>query len=1676
MKKRVLGAILAIVIMVGILPFGTITVSAAPLIYTAQDLYDVRNNLSGSYTIMNDIDLSSWGNWTPIGNSSTPFKGTFNGNGKSIRGLKINTSSDNQGLFGYMSGGTVRNVTLTESNISGRNTVGGIVGHIESGVIEDCKNYGTISGGANVGGIVGQIDAWHRTVRIRNCYNRGNIKGTGSSTGGILGRSHAYGDQAVIDVESCYNSGNIEGASSVGGIVGTSTLHGLAPWGRVNVINCYNTGNVKGTSSVGGIVGSNITRVSNCYNVGAISGNSNTSSIVGSKNEFAFGGSTIRGSIGSCYYLSTTPADSSATSRTQQQMKQQSMFSGFNFTTIWGIDPKINNGYPYLRTLGANGTDGLMQNIVSVVALQNGTEVPVNDAIVTVYNGIDAMGTDDVTVTSIGNGQYYLNWRRDVPQNASIVAYKNIDVGDANKGFSYQRNIIDTYFGGEKWNLRLYSNQIQNDGSFSTQSINSKDAIKLTLARPHIVLNLSVAYDSSLSPSKVLDIMNEADRYLLEATDGYFSMNNICISPVVNKDYFKNTNHFAGQADIRFDDTTNAGNTPPPANAHTKGYYENVKTGFGNVSPRIQLFCYNTYSADYTSRAIVHEMGHYILGLYDEYMNGDGKKFGDKKLFGGNVQRPSGAPSTFGVMDAFQFVDMEMSKSSDYSYLPSNPTKSDMTIQYKERLSSCWDFLAQQSFWASNLNVEYNYAFFAPPSISSRTYTGYKSNLNYIVASIGISRVMSFSMANSSDIDMRFAYAGVNYVNNEYSVTLNLISPSAVASSSTLKLYVVDFYDNRTEIPIIKINNVYQGTVSINEDDWNFIEAMIEINDIIYTNKFDVIVSGLQTEDESHLLISPVTSIYSLTTDEPDQTIITINRHVSDDISNSIQNSPRYITTKYGKTIVNSTLMESCNGDADLTTVSWSKYNGDEWQNINTELEVGEHDSIKAYANYFDAGFYAVTAEPARSDTIQKITGLAITPNNTSDGLTMLQFVDNNMAEDLIGYYVYYSDQPFTDINESGVYVQFVEHCDEEILINVVKPNATYYFAIIAKGINGAASPVSDVASGNTGERKTMGSNIPQWWVDQYNLQNYNEEIVDDSDPDKDGLTNYNEYLFGTNPLIADTDDDGVDDGVEISLSLNPLNPKTDGATPDAHLAYGNIDLVISDFKIESDLTTFIGASNFTIKATVQNHSSVDVKNIPVELFMDNNLIYTYTMDIVSNQAKEIAYFAENTNKPSNIKIVVDGKELFSDTNRTNNIFEIELKNELTMSINNAVSNLNVIKLNTQISNYYSKVTGVYLIADAYKDNQKIGSGFTRFDLEVCTSTNVDTILSLPENISGDVEIRLSLCNDDKGTTQISSDTEQSIVTIQVPEISSETDFQFNASTQTITKYVGTGGVVIIPDSINGVAVSAIGTNAFSNNANITGIVSPGTVKKIENNAFYYCTNLLSVIIKDGCEYIGQTAFYYCNNLLSISIPASVNEIDYYAFSSTPWHHGLQAEFCIVGNNILIKYNGNAEIIEIPMGVRDISGDCFSYSSAHGITKKIVLPDSLEKIGNQAFEFFYMLESINIPNSVKIIGDGAFMYTGLKEVKIPSSVEQIGNYAFADNFNLESVYISGRAPLIGQYAFGWDWNDTNLILYKDFGASGFESSAWSQYRFKTISPVHNINFSEGILGNCQVKL
>ncbi|MHA6251949.1 GLUG motif-containing protein [Oceanobacillus sp. CAU 1775] len=190
----------------------------ATLIRTPQDLHNVRNNKSGTFELANDIDMSEWGNWTPIGGSSSSqrFSGDFDGKGYSIKNITIQNHSYNS-IFGYMSDAKIRNLGVENALSESSNNHTGILFSYwngRDGVVSNCYTTGTVSGVNNVGGLGGYIYAGN----VENCYSNANVNA--SIGGGLIGRMLASDSTSV---KNSYSTGSvvIEGDSTYfGGLIG----------------------------------------------------------------------------------------------------------------------------------------------------------------------------------------------------------------------------------------------------------------------------------------------------------------------------------------------------------------------------------------------------------------------------------------------------------------------------------------------------------------------------------------------------------------------------------------------------------------------------------------------------------------------------------------------------------------------------------------------------------------------------------------------------------------------------------------------------------------------------------------------------------------------------------------------------------------------------------------------------------------------------------------------------------------------------------------------------------------------------------------------------------------------------------------------------------------------------------------------------------------------------------------------------------------------------------------------------------------------------------------------------------------------------------------------------------------------------------------------------------------
>lgn len=245
----------------------------------------VQGNLLLNCTLTDDINLTGK-EWTPIGDYDNRYTGTFNGGGHTITGLTVTTSDQYAGLFGCIgSGGTVKNVTLKNVQITNDNSsgnAGGVAGW-SYGNIENCSVSGSVSV-SGMNGIAGGVVGYQSGGFLTGCSSSATVN-AGCIAGGVAGLT-----DSGATLTACYATGDVTlesinlGGNFAGGVVGnngsSSTLKACYAWG------CVTGSKSSGTVYVGGVTGSNdLGTLTACYHAkGTVKGSDGATGGVAGRN------------------------------------------------------------------------------------------------------------------------------------------------------------------------------------------------------------------------------------------------------------------------------------------------------------------------------------------------------------------------------------------------------------------------------------------------------------------------------------------------------------------------------------------------------------------------------------------------------------------------------------------------------------------------------------------------------------------------------------------------------------------------------------------------------------------------------------------------------------------------------------------------------------------------------------------------------------------------------------------------------------------------------------------------------------------------------------------------------------------------------------------------------------------------------------------------------------------------------------------------------------------------------------------------------------------------------------------------------------------------------------------------------------------------------------------------
>ncbi|MBQ3565628.1 MAG: leucine-rich repeat protein [Oscillospiraceae bacterium] len=259
-----------------------------------------------------------------------------------------------------------------------------------------------------------------------------------------------------------------------------------------------------------------------------------------------------------------------------------------------------------------------------------------------------------------------------------------------------------------------------------------------------------------------------------------------------------------------------------------------------------------------------------------------------------------------------------------------------------------------------------------------------------------------------------------------------------------------------------------------------------------------------------------------------------------------------------------------------------------------------------------------------------------------------------------------------------------------------------------------------------------------------------------------------------------------------------------------------------------------------------------------------------------------------------------------------------------------------------------------------------------------------------------------------------------------------------------VTDCSSTAESVLIPKTIDSLAVQEIAADAFDDSTALTSInvdpqngyfsvddgilfdksastlvcypsakaatsySIPKSVSVIADNAFANCTKMATITIPDSVVSIGKEAFYNCSALAEISIPKSVEYIGANAFSGTEL---LNFQ---IKNNMGPLYYADSWVIFCDSSVETV------------MDASTPIKTGTTGIAGGAFYGCTKLTKIEIPSGVYYIGDAAFAScTNLSSVSIPTTAKTIGSYGFASCSALVELSIPNSVTTIGANAFNW---------------------------------------------------
>lgn len=216
-----------------------------------------------------------------------------------------------------------------------------------------------------------------------------------------------------------------------------------------------------------------------------------------------------------------------------------------------------------------------------------------------------------------------------------------------------------------------------------------------------------------------------------------------------------------------------------------------------------------------------------------------------------------------------------------------------------------------------------------------------------------------------------------------------------------------------------------------------------------------------------------------------------------------------------------------------------------------------------------------------------------------------------------------------------------------------------------------------------------------------------------------------------------------------------------------------------------------------------------------------------------------------------------------------------------------------------------------------------------------------------------------------------------------------------NQHNGTLVDCANLSGDLVIPETIEGVKVTAIADRAFYGCDELTSVTVPGSVTTIGDQVFTSCLALKTVTLSEGVTTLGKSAFRYCYSLSTVSLPSTLTAIDDYAFYR-----------CLALKNITV-----------PSGVTKLGSNAFADCEN---LATVSLPSSVQSVGEYAFSGCAKLQSINLPSGISVLNTAVFNgCSSLTQLIVPDGVQRLAGLSLRNCTALQKLSLPNSINSIG---------------------------------------------------------